>query len=254
MRSSVVIDCFQQNPEICRDGYAVVVIDVIRATTTAITAVAAGRRCFPVPSAEAAFMLQRALPNSLLAGEHSGDMPQGFELNNSPAEISLRNDFHRPLILLSSSGTKLIHAVRAFDFAYLACFRNSAALSQYLMDRHPKVALIGAGTRGEFREEDQICCAWIARELIDVGYEPGDSHTSSIVDTWGAAPAEACVCSKSADYLRKSGQTRDLDFTLKHVNDLPFVFLMSEGEVVMVCGGSDEGTKVSTPALSESSF
>jgi 2-phosphosulfolactate phosphatase len=250
LRNSVVIDCFQENPDICRHDYAVVAIDVIRATTTAITAVAAGRRCFPVPSVEAALLLQRQLPNSFLAGEVSGDLPQGFEVNNSPAEISARQDIHRPLILLSSAGTKLIHAARECDFAYLACFRNFASVSQHLVDRHPKVALIGAGTRGEFREEDQICCAWIARELIDLGYEPENERTASIVDLWGTAPAEACLCSKSVAYLRRSGQTRDLDFTLQHVNDLPHVFLMRDGEVVVASVAAAAECRLESPTVS----
>jgi 2-phosphosulfolactate phosphatase len=233
LRNSVLISCFQEDAEVYREGYAVVAIDVIRATTTAITAVAAGRRCFPVASMEAALLLQRQVPNSLLAGEVSGEIPQEFELNNSPVEMSVRQDVHRPVIMLSSSGTKLIHAARECEFAYLACFRNFAAVSQHLVDQHPKVALIGAGTRGEFREEDQICCAWIARELIEAGYQPEDERTASIVERWGGAPVEACLCSKSVDYLRRSGQIRDLDFTLEHVNDLPHVFVMKDGEVVV---------------------
>jgi 2-phosphosulfolactate phosphatase len=232
LRNSVVIRCFQDNPEISPDGYAIVAIDVIRATTTAISAVATGRRCFPVPSVEAALSLQRQLPDSLLAGEVAGDLPLEFELNNSPAEIAARTDFHRPLILLSSSGTKLIHALRAADFAYLACFRNWEPLAEHLTGRHARVALIGAGTRGEFREEDQICCAWIARALMDAGYEPQDARTSAIVEQWGTASVKACLCSKSVSYLRRSGQTKDLEFTLQHVNDLLDVFLMRDGEVV----------------------
>jgi 2-phosphosulfolactate phosphatase len=250
LQNSVVIDCFQESPKICRPGYAVVAIDVIRATTTAITAVAAGRRCFPVPSPEAAYLLQRQLPNCLLAGEVSGDIPQGFESNNSPAEIAVREDVHRPLILLSSSGTKLIHAARECDFVYLACFRNFASFAQHLVDRHPKVALIGAGTRGEFREEDQICCAWIARELIDAGYQPEDQRTSSIVDRWRTASADACLCSKSVDYLRRSGQTRDLDFTLEHVDDLPRVFMMRDGEVTMASTTAIAGCKSASALVS----
>jgi len=105
MRNKFIIDCFQENPEVRRDGYAVVAIDVIRATTTAITAVAGGRRCFPVPTAEAAKLVQRKLVNALMAGEIAGEMAEGFEVNNSPAEISKRRDLERPLVLLSSSGT-----------------------------------------------------------------------------------------------------------------------------------------------------
>lgn len=250
MRNKVVIDCFQENPGFQRSGYTVVAIDVIRATTTAITAVAAGRRCFPVPSAEAGRLIQREIPNALMAGEVAGEMPEGFEVNNSPVEIAMRTDIERPLVLLSSSGTKLIHAARESDFTYLACFRNHSTLSRHLIEHHANVALIGAGTRGEFREEDQICCAWIARELIAAGYEPENDRTASIVERWGTAPAEACLCSRSAEYLRKSRQTLDLDFTLEHIDDLPSVFAMKNGEVVTVANGNKVEIQLSVPSLS----
>jgi 2-phosphosulfolactate phosphatase len=248
MRNRVVIDCFQENPEFRRDGYAVVAIDVIRATTTAITAVASGRRCFPVPSVEAAKLVKRELANPLLAGEVAGHLPEDFEVNNSPAEMAMRLDIQRPLVLLSSSGTKLIQAARESEFTYLACFRNYSAISQYLIDHHDNVSLIGAGTRGEFREEDQICCAWIARELINSGFEPDNDRTSSIVERWGTAAANACLCSRSAEYLLKSGQTLDLDFTLEHVNDLPHVYRMRDGEVVAVRRNSEVQMQLSLPA------
>jgi 2-phosphosulfolactate phosphatase len=253
MRNRVVIDCFQENPEFLRDGYAVVAIDVIRATTTAITAVASGRRCFPVPSVEAAELVKRELANPLLAGEVAGHLPEDFEVNNSPAEMAMRMDIQRPLVLLSSSGTKLIHAARESEFTYLACFRNHSALSQHLIDLHAKVALIGAGTRGEFREEDQICCAWIARELIAAGFEPENERTSSIVAQWGTAAADACLCSRSAEYLSKSGQTPDLDFTLEHVNDLPHVYRMRGGEVVTVLDGVKFEMQLSLPGMRKAS-
>jgi 2-phosphosulfolactate phosphatase len=251
MRNKVVIDCFQENPEFRegREAHAIVAIDVIRATTTAITAVATGRRCFPVPTVEAARLVRKGLPYSLLAGEVAGDTPEDFEVNNSPAEIATRLDVDRPLVLLSSSGTKLIHAARENEFTYLSCFRNYAALSQYLIEHHSSVALIGAGTRGEFREEDQICCAWIARELIDAGYEPENDRTAAIAERWGMAPADACLCSRSAEYLQKSGQILDLDYTLEHVNDLPHVFRMKDGEVVTVSNGHKLEMQLSLPAL-----
>jgi len=251
MRNKVVIDCFQENPEFRsgREDHAVVAIDVIRATTTAITAVATGRRCFPVPTVEAARLVRKGLPYSLLAGEVAGDTPEDFEVNNSPAEIATRLDVDRPLVLLSSSGTKLIHAARESEFTYLSCFRNHSALSQYLIEHHSQVALIGAGTRGEFREEDQICCAWIARELIDAGYEPENDRTASIVEQWGTAPADACLCSRSAEYLRKSGQMLDLDYTLEHVNDVPYVFRMKDGEVVTVSNGHKMEMQLSLPVM-----
>ena len=75
MAGTVVIDCFPESALRYRDGWAVVAIDVIRATTTATTAVALGRRCFPVPSLEAAVPLAAQLDRPLLVGELGGTCP-----------------------------------------------------------------------------------------------------------------------------------------------------------------------------------
>lgn len=234
MDSRVVIDCFPDSVRRYREGYAIVAIDVIRATTTAVTAVATGRRCFPVPSIEMAVPLAARLDHPLLVGELGGNMPYGFDMNNSPAEMAHRNDLMRPMILLSSSGTQLMHNAKDCDAAYVACFRNYSAIINHLKDRHRRVAVIGAGTRGEFREEDQMCCAWIAESLVKLGFRPEDDQTIEVIKRWSGAPVEACANGKSAEYLRKSGQTRDLDFILTHINDLDSAFMFKHDEVVRI--------------------
>src|SRR4051794_12108917 len=110
MSKFVTIDCFPESAARYRNGHAVVVIDVVRATTTAITAVALGRRCLPVTSLDAAHTLAGRLADPLLVGEVDGIMPKGFDINNSPAALAKRTDLHRPAVLLSSSGTKLLQA------------------------------------------------------------------------------------------------------------------------------------------------
>ena len=109
MHKTVVIDCFPESVHRYVEYGAIVAIDVIRATTTAVTAVATGRRCFPVPSLDAAWVLKRMLDDPLLVGEVDGTMPEGFDLNNSPFELARHPDVHRPAILLSSAGTKVVH-------------------------------------------------------------------------------------------------------------------------------------------------
>lgn len=234
MNRSVVIDCFPESAAKYKSGYAVVAIDVIRATTMAITAVASGWRCFPVSALDTAMSLARKLENPILAGELGGDMPDRFDMNNSPVELSARTDFDRPLVLLSSSGTQLICEAGQCEAAYLACFRNSTATVRHLAGRHPRVAVIGAGSRGEFREEDQICCAWIAAGLIEYGYRPEDANTQEIVSLWKGAPAAACLPSRSVAYLRRSRQLKDLDFILAHLDDLDEAFPFRNGEVGMI--------------------
>src|SRR5205085_9457843 len=177
-----------ESMETYRDGYAIVAVDVIRATTTAVTAVALGRRCFPVLSLEAAVPLAAKLPNPLLVGELGGSMPYGFDLNNSPADLEYRTDIHRPMILLSTTGTRVICGAQESQAMYVACLRNYKPLAAHLVAHHPMVAVIGAGSRNEFREEDQLCCAWIAELLLAAGYEPQDASTSAIIEQWSGAP------------------------------------------------------------------
>jgi 2-phosphosulfolactate phosphatase len=234
MANIVTIDCFSTSPKTYDKAHAVVAIDIIRATTTAITAVTLGRRCYPVISVDTALALSLRLDRPLLAGEIGGVMPGGFHLNNSPAAIAARSDVTRPLILVSSSGTRLLWACESAEVVHLACFRNAASVARSIAGIHERVTIIGAGSRGEFREEDQICAAWIAADLIDCGYMPGDALTTEVVERWRDAPASACVRGKSASYLRRSGQENDLDFVLEHVNDLDEVFIFHKGQVVRV--------------------
>src|SRR5437764_14808390 len=104
---TVVIDCFPESVQAYRNGHAIVAVDVIRATTTVVTSVALGRRCFPVPSVEAASEIAAKLSNPLLAGERGGNMPQGFDLNNSTAGLARRTVLTPPMVLLPTSRMKL---------------------------------------------------------------------------------------------------------------------------------------------------
>ncbi len=210
---------------------ALVAIDVIRATTTAITAISMGRQCHVAPTLEVAFETAARLPDALLAGELGGDMPAGFEITNSPAQLAARSDLSRPLVLLSSTGTRLMHEIRRSESAYIACFRNYGATIDYLADNHNEVVLIGAGTRGEFREEDQMCCAWIADGLIEYGFAPQDATTRVLIERWRGASERAFLKSRSVDYLRRTGQLQDLNFILDHFDDLNTACKLNANEV-----------------------
>src|SRR5215469_17010064 len=138
-QKTVVIDCFPESASLYRDGYALVAIDVMRATTTAVTCVVLGRKCFPVPSLDAAVPLAARLTNPLLVGELGGSMPYGFDLNNSPAALESRTDTHRPMILLTTSGTKVICGAQEWQAVYVACLRNYSAQIAYLATHHSMV-------------------------------------------------------------------------------------------------------------------
>ena len=223
MEKKVVIDCFQEGTFRYRTEYAIVVVDVMRATTTATTAVGMGRRVLPARTSDEAFVIASTLEDPLLVGELGGNMPYGFHLTNSPVQIAARDDVHRPMVLVSSSGTSLIMSSAGSRGVSIACFRNFSAVAQYLRDRFERIAIVGAGTRGQFRKEDQMCCAWVAELLTRDGYRPETPQTREYIYRWSGVSVEEARVGESADYLRNSGQADDLEFILAHVDDLKVV-------------------------------
>ncbi len=227
----VTIDCFHEHLAPVAPSTAIVAVDVIRATTTAVTAVALGRRLYPAGSIEAAVRLAADLERPILAGELGGVQPYGFDLQNSPCQIEALEDSERPIILLSTSGTRLIAEAVRHGVTYAGCLRNAASLATHLAEQQRDVLLLGADSRGEFREEDQLCTARIARALVETGWQVADGPTKEVLMRWGEAADDAFLEGRSARYLRDTGQEDDLAFVLEHIDDLSTVFVVEQGEV-----------------------
>jgi 2-phosphosulfolactate phosphatase len=227
----VVVDCFPDAVARYRPPWTIVAVDVIRATTTIVTALDQGRRCVPVATLDHALAVAGRLDDPLLAGELGGSTPYGFEMTNSPAELARRTDVHRPLVLLSTSGTQLICGARPGQAVYAASLRNYGAQVAHFAETGGDIAVIGAGARGTFRREDKLACAWIARGLVTAGYRPeGDAH--DVIERYGGAPIETIATGASARYLLETGQRRDLEFILGHVDDVDGVFCLLDEEMV----------------------
>ena len=232
----VVIDSLPRSGARYRDRYAIVVVDVIRFSTTATTGLYYGRDVYPVSTTDDALELAGTLDKPLLAGEQGGNVPFGFHLTNSPVLISALSlvpsgdytNSDRPVILVSSSGTRLFANSLGSTNVYVGCLRNLSALADHLAQNETEVAVLGAGTRGAFRREDQIGCAWIAERLVARGFEFEDAETESIVDEWRGCDLETIRDGRSANYLTSTGQAHDLEYVLHHVDDLKVVPVVDE--------------------------
>jgi phosphosulfolactate phosphohydrolase-like enzyme len=214
-----VIDSIPESAGKYRQTHAIVAIDVFRATTVIVTALAGGHPIYPVATVSEALASAARLSDALLVGEQAGVKPAGFALNNSPAAVARLTDL-RPIVLLTSAGTQLLAQARGASSIYVACLRNISATAKQLVLSHPKVALIGAGTRGLPRAEDQLACVRIAQLLLASGYEAENSSTEVEVETWRDVGVQELRTGPSADYLRDTNQTDDLDFVVTHVDDV----------------------------------
>ena len=200
-------------------AWAVVGIDIFRATSVITTAVASGRSCHLAATREEALALAARLPDSLLGGEQGGVVPGDFDLGNSPSALARRDDVHRALVLLTSSGTPLLRGAQRAGRVYAASLRNVSGQVRHLVQLSLDVVVIAAGTRGERRREDEYGAAQVAAGLIAAGFEP-DPAAEAVVSQYAHLDPEICATGRSAAFLRRTGRQDDIDFVLEHQDDL----------------------------------
>jgi 2-phosphosulfolactate phosphatase len=138
---------------------SVVVIDVLRAFTTAAYAFGAGaREIVLVSTVEEAFALRARFPRAVLVGEVGGKPIEGFDHGNCPArmrELDLRG---ASVILRSSSGTQGVVNARAADEIRLGSLAVAAATARALARSTRTVTLVAMGSpRGPDGPEDDAC-------------------------------------------------------------------------------------------------
>lgn len=208
---------------------AYVVVDVIRASTTAVTAGVQGRDCYLVRSVEEAHQVAATLSSPLLAGEVHGDRPADFDLQNSPTELLARTDVDRPVVLLTSSGSPTM--CRAADVAptWIASLRNIGPTADALGEVDHLAIL--AASPDELRIEDAICAARLA---VALGLDGADDETLRVAHAYGNRALDEIRSGTSAGYLRRSGQMADLEFILGHVEDVDLPCSVVDGRAAMM--------------------
>ena len=151
-----------------------VVFDVLRATSTILTALASGaRRVYPVRTIEEARRLREdRLPDVLLGGERHGVKIEGFDLGNSPREYTREAVEDRDIITTTTNGTVALQACSHAGEVLAGALLNLAALTDYLCRRNRPIEhllLICAGTDVRFALEDGFAVGALLARLRDAG-------------------------------------------------------------------------------------
>lgn len=115
----------------------VVAIDVLRAFTTAAYAVAGGARAiWLVGSVDDALSLGRTIPGSLVMGEEGGRRPPGFDLSNSPVDVSRADIDGRVLVQRTSAGTQGVIAATSAERLFAASLVCASATAEAIRQVH----------------------------------------------------------------------------------------------------------------------
>ena len=143
---------------------AVVVIDVLRAFSTAAYAFAAGARQIRlVSSVEEALELRRKIPGALVMGEVQGLPVPGFDLSNSPPQFDGLDLSGRLLIQRTTSGTQGAVRSRRAEHLLATSFVNAAATARAVRWLSPaRVTFVITGRRwGGWGDEDAACADYL---------------------------------------------------------------------------------------------
>lgn len=153
----------------------VIVIDVLRAFTTAAYAFERGaEKILPVARVEEAFQLSKRIPGSLIMGEVDGIKPEGFDFGNSPDEISAMNLSGRTLIQRTSAGTQgILRAVHA-DRLFAASFVVAKATANQIQHINPGVVsfIVTGESLGRDGDEDRTCGEYIQSLIVGEDHDP----------------------------------------------------------------------------------
>jgi len=163
-----IIPTAKQAQGIDFSGKTAIVIDVLRATSVITTALDNGaREVIPVRTVEEAESLFVTCNASmtLRGGERNALKIEGFDLSNSPLEYKKKVVEGKTLILTTTNGTNAINNILGADEVVLACFRNVAAVADYLVGLSHRgsrdVVIVCAGTEGHFSLDDGLCAGMI---------------------------------------------------------------------------------------------
>jgi 2-phosphosulfolactate phosphatase len=147
----------------------VVVIDVLRATSTILEALVNGaREIVPVESVGAAVRNREELGRDevLLCGERRSRSIPGFDLGNSPLEFTPRRVTGMTLLMTTTNGTRALLAGSVAEQCIVASFLNAGAAAGSLLATGSDAVLLCAGAGGRFALEDAVCAGLIAQDVL----------------------------------------------------------------------------------------
>ncbi len=196
-------------------GKVVVVVDVLRATSCMVTALAHGvARLLPVATLDECRAWQaRGL---VAAAERDGQRAEGFDLGNSPFEYQRPDLRGQTIAMTTTNGTLALTRSRAAAQVLAGAFLNLGAVADYLRTAQRDVLVVCAGWKGMVNLEDSLFGGALAARLADSFTFETDAPLLAQTAYEAAAPDLVAYLNQSAHVARlhRLGVTDDIPFCL----------------------------------------
>jgi 2-phosphosulfolactate phosphatase len=221
-----------------------VVFDVLRATTSMLTALRHGaERILPVLEISEALALRGRHPGALLAGERDGVRiraaltgGEDFDLGNSPREFTPGRVAGKTLIMTTTNGTRALQACRGARRVLAGAFANLGALAAMINSERPAhLLLVGAGTFEGAAYEDTLAAGALS-DLVWGRFPHPDDSAQIAREIYRAAGSDLAGAverhSRNARRLLATNDLReDVPFSLQR-DTVPFTAVLQDGAVV----------------------
>lgn len=219
-----------------------VVIDVLRASSSIVTALMNGADAI-IPVADMGEASKIAMnvdsENYLLCGEKDGIMIDGYDLGNSPFEYTKEVVANKKLIFNTTNGTKAIKKTFGSSDVCVAAFLNVSAVVEYLKNQKTDIVLVCAGWKGRLAFEDILLAGNIIYKLSD-GKLPEKARDGvrvafTLYDTYKDNIAAIIQQSNHAERLKALIGTDDIEYCCQtDITDvLPY---LNEGMITLKNG------------------
>jgi 2-phosphosulfolactate phosphatase len=221
-------------------GRTVVVLDVLRASTSIVEALAAGARTlYPVGTIEEAIGLAKTLGRDevLLAGERKALPIEGFDLGNSPGEFTAEAVGGKTVVMSTTNGTIAITAAAGAGRVIVGSWLNFQAVVDDLVRSRAEPVLLCAGRSNTFGLEDAVCAGHIAaavmKALPDVEWAMNDGAVAAVaLGKEFPDPAKLFPLTHAGRNLVEAGLGNDLPYCAQ--TDLRDVLPVLEGRQIVL--------------------
>jgi 2-phosphosulfolactate phosphatase len=197
------------------EGKIVVVVDIFRATSTMVAALANGvEEILPFADLEACRLMKDQ--GFLIGGERNGLTAPGFEMGNSPVAY-LNGEYEgRKLAMTTTNGTQAIEKSRMADEILIGAFPNLQATVSYIQAQDKDVLIHCAGWKGHFNLEDSLYAGALVKSLESTheSSEDGALAMSVLFEKVGHNLKGFLSQASHAKRLQNHGIERDIDFCL----------------------------------------
>jgi 2-phosphosulfolactate phosphatase len=201
-------------------GKLVVIIDVLRASSTIVTALANGCRGFiPILSPDQVKKKAEQFEKEgvLSGGEREGTKIEGFDLGNSPREYKRETVKDKIIIFSTTNGVKTLEMVKGAYRIIIGSFLNLQAVCNYCANYKGDISIICAGKEGKFSLEDAACAGMLIDSLKNVlsdTCQESDANLTArlLYKKFGNNILEILQKSQHGRYLESIGLGEDLKF------------------------------------------